>query len=139
MTNLHLPFVSRILIALLFVVAGLQKIGFTLSDPWWNPNGFGATVGTMGSLGLPVPALVAALVILIEVPVALLYAWGYRVRYTGGILAVFAFLTILVAHRDFSNSLNMIMALKNLAIIGGILATTGSCSCDRCSVFNPKA
>lgn len=125
--NLHLPLISRVLIAVLFVAAGVQKA-----------MNFQGTSQMMASLGLPMPAVVAALVILIEVPIALAYAWGYKVRYTGGILAAFTFLTIVLVHRDFSNGMNMVMALKNLAIIGGILATTGACSCNRCDVLNPK-
>jgi putative oxidoreductase len=119
---------SIILIALVFVVAGVQKM-----------MSFNETAAYIGTLGLPMSVAIAALVVIIEVPVALAYAWGYNVRYTGAILAVFTFLTILVAHRDFSNSLNMVMALKNLAIIGGIVATTGLCSCNRCSAVEGKA
>lgn len=119
--HINYPLISRILIALVFVVAGIQKA-----------MSFDQTVGYITSLGLPMPLIITLLVIAIEIPVALAYAWGYKVRYTGSILAMFTFLTIVVAHRDFSNSLNMVMALKNLAIIGGIVATTGLCSCNRC-------
>ncbi len=124
--NLHLPLISRVLIALLFVVAGVQKL-----------MNFQGAVGMMPA-SLPMPTLVAILVILIEVPVALLYAWGYKVRFTGGLLVLFTLLTIVFVHSDFSNGMNMVMALKNLAIIGGILATTGACSCNRCDVLTSK-
>lgn len=108
--------IARSLIALLFVVAGVQKLlGFT-----------GAT-GYIGSLGVPMPMIATAIVILIEIPVALMFAYGYKVKQTGWILMVFTALTILVAHRDFGMGDNMVMALKNIAIIGGILAA--SC-CD---------
>ncbi len=124
--NFHYPLISRVLIALLFVVAGVQKImGF---------EGFAANLGTMG---LPFPAVMAVLVILIEVPVAIAFAWGYKVRITGGILAAFVLATIVVVHKDVLGA-DMGVALKNLAIIGGILATTGACSCARCEVL-PKA
>lgn len=124
--NLHLPFISRLLIALLFVVAGVQKL-----------MNFQGSV-TMIPAGLPMPVVIAALVIIIEIPIALLYAWGYKVRWTGGALALFTLLTIVFVHRDLSNGMQMLAALKNLAIIGGILATTGVCSCNRCEVLNPK-
>lgn len=126
MNNLHLPLISRVLIALLFVVAGIPK----LMD-------FQAATGMMPE-ALPMPAIVAALVILIEIPVALLYAWGYKVRWTGGLLALYTLLTIVFVHNNFSSMMAAIPALKNLAIIGGILATTGACSCNRCAVLNPK-
>jgi putative oxidoreductase len=111
---------SRILIALLFVVAGIQK----LMD-------FAGTTGYMASLNLPVPTLIAIIVILIEIPVALAYAWGYKVCTNGWILAIYTLLTILIAHRDWSMALNLTMALKNIAIIGGIIATIGMCKCAR--------
>lgn len=114
------------LIALLFVVAGLQK----LMD-------FGGTVGMVESLGVPFPMLAALLVIIVEVPVALMFAFGYKVRTTGWILAGFTALATILAHRDFANQMNMVMALKNIAIIGGIMAAIG-CSCGDCVVHNKK-
>lgn len=110
--------IARSLIAVLFVVAGVQK----LMD-------FAGTVGYMGAIGLPVPTLVAILVILIEIPVALMFAYGYKTREMGWILGIFTALTILVAHRDWSQGANMLMALKNLSIIGGIML--GACCKDK--------
>lgn len=102
--------IARSLIALLFVVAGTQKL-----------MGFDGFSGYLGSLGVPATGLVAALVIFIEIVVALLFAYGYKVKTMGYILMGFVALTILVAHRDFSNPMNLTMALKNLSIIGGIM------------------
>lgn len=119
--------IGRSLIALLFVVAGVQKL-----------LGFAGAAGYIGALGLPMPTIVTALVILIEVPVALLFAYGYKVKQMGSILIAFTALTILVAHRNFGMGDNMIMALKNIAIIGGILlairCSCGNCECDNCKV-----
>lgn len=117
---------SRVFIALLFVVAGIQKA--------LNFQGPTGTVSFMDSLGIPLPVVATVIVILIEVVVAGLYAYGYRVCYTGGILVAFTVLATVLVHRDFSIPMNVMMALKNLAIIGGILATTGVCSCQRCTV-----
>ena len=121
------PILSRSLIALLFVVAGVQKI--------MNFDGFTATVA---SLGFPMPALFAGLVVFIEVVVALAYAYGYRVCLTGGTLVAFTVIVTVLVHRDISSSMVLVTALKNIAIIGGILATTGACSCGRCYSLNPK-
>ena len=125
--KLNYPLLSRSLIALLFVVAGIQKI-----------MDFSGFVGYVGALGIPAPQVVAVLVILVEILVALAYAWGYRVCTTGGIIVAYVIIVTLVVHRDFSQAGNLIMALKNIAIIGGILATTGTCSCQRCFALNPK-
>ena len=122
------PRISRSLIAFLFVIAGYQKL-----------MQFSGTAEYIGSLGLPLSTFVTILVIFIEIVIALLYAWGYRVCYTGGILVVYTILATLLVHHDLATGVNMIMALKNIAIIGGILATTGVCSCGRCYTLNPKA
>ena len=114
--------VSRSLIALLFVVAGVQKM-----------LAFQQTSGFIGTL---VPAslatIVTVLIIVIEIPVALAFAWGYRTCVMGWILAVFTALTVILVHRDFSVGPNMIMALKNIAIIGGLLLASSGCGCGSC-------
>ncbi|MDQ5962330.1 MAG: putative oxidoreductase [Patescibacteria group bacterium] len=114
--------IARSLIALLFVIAGIQK-----AMNFEQTSGFVATL---------VPAsladIVTALVIVIEVPVALAFAWGWRTCTMGSILAGFTALATLLAHRDFSVGANMIMALKNIAIIGGIMLALPSCDCGIC-------
>jgi putative oxidoreductase len=102
--------IARSLIALLFVVAGAQKL-----------MGFNATVGYVGSLGVPVATVATVIVIAIEILVALAFAFGYKVREMGYILIGYVVVVTLVAHRDFSQGANMIMALKNIAIIGGLM------------------
>lgn len=102
--------IARSFIALLFVVAGYLKV-----------TGLASTAGYVGSLGVPMPMIATLIVIIIEIPVALAFAYGYKVRETGYALIAFIVLTTLVVHRDFSMGDNMLMALKNLAIIGGIM------------------
>lgn len=121
------PLISRILIALVFVVAGVQKV-----------TGFAGVVAFTDSLGVPFPVFAVLVSIAIEIPIALAYAWGYRVCVTGGLLVAYTVIVTILVHRDFNTGVNMIMALKNVAIIGGILATTGTCSCGRCYGLNPK-
>ena len=104
---------ARLLIALLFVVAGIQKL-----------MNFSETSAYVGALGLPVPMLVTLIVVIIEVPVALAFAYGYKVREMGYILMAYTAVVTLVVHRDFAQGANMIMALKNIAIIGGLMLAT---------------
>lgn len=118
--------IARSLIALLFIVAGLIKI-----------TTFTPTVGYIASLGIPMSTLVTILVIFIEIVVAFAFAYGYKVKETGYILIGFTALTILVAHRDIAQQANLIAALKNIAIIGGIMASI-ACSCQDCVVHNKK-
>lgn len=108
--------VYRSLIALLFVVAGIQKL-MSFSD----------ISGFIGSLGVPAPALAAIIVIIIEVPVTLAFAWGYKTRQTGYVLIAFTILATLLVHRDYFGA-DLVNVLKNIAIIGGIMAAiTATC------------
>lgn len=102
--------ISRSLIALLFVVAGVQKA-----------MDFANTTAGVASLGVPAATLATILVIVIEVPVALAFAWGYKVKETGWALVAFTALATLLVHRDIGMGMNLVMALKNIAIIGGIM------------------
>lgn len=117
----YIPIVSRSLIALLFVVAGYQKV-----------MGFDGLVAYLGSLGFPLASVVAVIVIFIEIVVALAFAYGYRICVTGWILIAFTVVATALVHSDFAVGDNMVMALKNIAIIGGILAITTSCNCGSC-------
>ena len=119
--KINCALISRSLIALLFVVAGVQKI-----------MNFADTSGYIGSLGIPVPMVATILVILVEVPVALLFAWGYKVRHTGYVLIAFTVLATLLVHKNYFGS-DMVMVLKNIAIIGGIVSCVG-CLCGSCSM-----
>jgi putative oxidoreductase len=106
----HYATISRSLIALLFVVAGVQKL-----------MNFESTAGYVASLGVPAATFATLLVIIIEIPVALAFAYGYKVKEAGWTLVAFTALATILAHRDFAAGANMIMALKNVGIIGGIM------------------
>lgn len=128
--------------SLLFIMAGFGKL-----------MGFAGTVGFMGSLGFPMPTVVAALVIAIELGGGLALLLGFHARTAALALAVFTFLATLIAHRDIADQMQQTMALKNLAIVGGLLFVAkygsgkwslskggagkcgccddGSCVCDR--------
>jgi len=124
--KINYAFISRSLIALLFVFAGIGKV-----------MNFAGTASMIGNMGVPLPMLVAILVIIIEIPVALAFAWGYKTKETGYVLIGFTVLATLLAHRDFSNQINVIMSLKNIAIIGGIMSAI-SCACKDCVTHQVK-
>jgi putative oxidoreductase len=124
--KINCSLIARSLIAILFVYAGIGKL-----------MAFAQTAGYIGSLGVPLPVIATALVIIVEIPVALLFAYGHNIKKMGYILIGFTALATLLAHRDFSNQMNIIMALKNIAIIGGILLAI-ECSCASCEVHTKK-
>jgi len=126
--KINYAFVARSLIALLFVVAGLQKL-MHLQE----------TTLSIAGLNVPFASLATLIVIAIEVPVALAFAWGYRICLTGSILAGFVALTTVVVHGNISQGSNLVMALKNIAIIGGLMFAMTACACGTCpTVFKKK-
>ena len=118
--------VSRSLIALLFVVAGIQKILH-----------FGDTVTAITAIHVPFAVLATLIVIIVEVPVALAFAWGYRVCIMGWTLVAYTVLVTILVHGNLQG-INLIMALKNIAIIGGILLATHGCDCGVCPPSKKK-
>ena len=100
--------IGRTLLALMFLLAGLQKIG-----------GYAATQGFMESMG--VPGALLPLVIALEVLGGLALILGWQSRFTAFLLAGFTILASLVFHADFSDQTQMLFFLKNLSVAGGLL------------------
>lgn len=132
-------FFSRALIALLFVAAGAVKLG--LGQPGTIADAFKATAASLPSAMPFLPAsmtsLVLVLVLIVEIPVALMYAYGYKFVKAGWVIIGFVVLVTIFYHNPWAggtlNLANLVQALKNLAIIGGIMATIG-CYCGKCKI-----
>jgi putative oxidoreductase len=105
----YLNLAGRILLAQLFLVAGIGKIG-----------AYAGTQAYMASVGVPGPLL--PLVILLEVGGALTLALGWQTRLTALALAAFSLASAALFHTNFGDQVQMIMFMKNLAIAGGLLA-----------------
>jgi putative oxidoreductase len=99
---------GRVLLATLFLVTGLGKIG-----------AYSATAGYMASVGVPGGLL--PLVIATELLGAAVIIIGWRTRIAAFLLAGFTLLSALIFHNDFADQTQMIMFLKNLSIAGGFL------------------
>ena len=72
-----LALAGRVLLALLFLPAGLSKIG-----------GFSGTVGYIGSAGLPLPEVAAVVAIVVEVGGAVALILGFGTRFAALALAL---------------------------------------------------
>ena len=105
--------VARILMPILFIVAGWGKI-----------NGYTATAGYMASMG--VPSFFLPLTILLEFGGGLAILFGFFTRTTALITAVFTILTALIFHTDFAQGVNQMMFMKNLSIAGGFFVLFAS-------------
>lgn len=113
MTNISL-LVARILMGLLFVLAGLGKLG--------DVSGFGAFMASGG-----VPAILAWPVVLFEILVGAALIAGFHTRIAALALGAFCVLSGVLYHFDLGNQMQVTQLLKNLALAGGYvtLALTG--------------
>jgi putative oxidoreductase len=100
--------VGRVLLALMFLLAGLNKI-----------SGYSGTQGFMESMGLPGALL--PLVILLEVAGGILLMLGWHTRITAFLMAGFTILATLIFHSNLGDPTQMLFFMKNLSIAGGLL------------------
>ena len=122
--------VGRILLALMFLIAGIGKIG----------AGFAGTVGYISSVGLPLPQVAAIGAIIVEIVASLALIIGWKTRWAALALAIFSVAAALLFHNYWAMPANQqmmqqIIFMKNLAVAGGLLmlavAGPGAWSVDR--------
>ncbi len=111
-----LALIGRILIAYLFIPAGIGKL-----------MGFGGTVGYITSAGLPLPEVATAVAIVIELGLGIALLLGFKTRWTAIVMAIFTVVTALFFHKywavpDAMKMMQQINFNKNMAIAGGLLA-----------------
>jgi putative oxidoreductase len=100
--------VGRILLALMFLLAGLNKI-----------SGYAGMQGYMESMG--VPGALLPLVIALEVLGGITLMLGWHTRLTAFLLAGFTLLATLIFHSNLGDQTQMLFFMKNLSIAGGLL------------------
>lgn len=106
---------ARLLIVALFLPAGIAKL-----------SGFEGTVGYIASVGLPLPALGAALAVVVEIGASLALIAGFGTRIAAGVLAVFTLAASVFFHAYWSTPLEQaymaeLLFFKNVAVVGGLL------------------
>ena len=106
---------GRILVAVLFLVAGYGKIG-----------GYEGVAGYIASKGLPMPQVLAALTILLELGGGILLAIGFKTRLVALLFFLWLIPTTLIFHKfwgidaaQVQNQMNHF--LKNVSIAGAML------------------
>ena len=110
-----LALVGRLLLALLFLPAGISKIG-----------GFAGTVGYIASKGLPMPSVAAVIAIIVEVVGAVALIAGFGTRWAALALAGFTFIPTFLFHNFWAMPaeqvmMQQLMFFKNIAVVGGLL------------------
>jgi len=107
--NNAVELIARILLAHIFVLSGLTKLG----------AGYGATQGYMAAMGLPGSLL--PLVIVLEVGGGAALIAGFFTRWAALALALFCIVSAVIFHSNFGDQMQMIMFMKNFAMAGGLL------------------
>jgi len=109
------PVVGRIMLSLIFLISGLGKIG-----------GFTKTSGYMAAKGLPLPDVLLAITIVVEVGAAAMIMAGFRARIGALLLFLWMIPVTLIFHNFWAVpaehvQLQTAMFMKNVAIMGGLL------------------
>jgi len=104
---------GRALLALIFILSGWGKIG-----------GYAETAAQMTNAGIPGALL--PLVIILEFVAGVLLVIGWQTRLAALALAGFTLLATYFFHFDLGDRGQIVHILKNLAIVGGLLALAGS-------------
>ena len=110
-----LALVGRLLLALLFLPAGLSKI-----------SGFAGTVGYIASKGMPMPTAATVIAIVVEVVAPLALIAGFGTRWAALVLAGFTLVATFIFHNFWAMPaeqvmMQQLMFFKNIAVVGGLL------------------
>ena len=101
-------FLGRALLSTLFLVEGIGKISMQEE-----------VIMFMDDYGVPEILFVPAIIIEILFPLLLII--GYRTKWAASIMALFTFTVAIIFHTDFSEGMQMIFFLKDIAIAGGFM------------------
>jgi len=111
----YVPILARVLLALIFVMSGVGKIG-----------DFGGTTEYMAKHGMPIPALFLVGAIVFELAGGLSIMTGFKARWGALLLIVFLIPATFIFHAFWTyepdaQRMQMINFMKNLSILGGLL------------------
>jgi len=109
-----LAVLGRVLLALMFVQAGISKL-----------SNIGGTAAYIASGGLPMPTMLAVLVAMFEVVAGLALAAGFKARWAALALGVFTLLVSVLFHPFWAvpagqHMVQQLLFMKNLAVAGGM-------------------
>ena len=111
---------ARVLFAVLFLPAGIAKL-----------TGFSGTVGYIGSVGLPLPAVGAVLALVEEIAGSLALLAGFQTRLVALVLALFTLVASVFFQPFWSVAadqafVTQLLFFKNIAVVGGLLAVAAN-------------
>ena len=101
-------FFGRLLLSALFLIEGLGKISIQED-----------VIMYMEEYGVPAILFMPATVLEILFPLFLIL--GYKTKWAAAVMALFTFVVAIIFHTDFSEGMQMILFLKDIAIAGGFM------------------
>ena len=101
-------FLGRVLLATLFLVEGIGKISMQED-----------VIMYMEDYGVPGILFVPATILEILFPLLLII--GYRTKWSASVMAFFTFTVAIIFHTNFSEGMQMMLFLKDIAIAGGFM------------------
>ena len=120
-------FVGRVLLSILFLVEGLGKI--SIKDD---------VIMYMEEFSVPGILFMPATILEILFPIFLIV--GYKTKWAAAVMALFTFTVAIIFHTDFTEGMQMMFFLKDMAIAGGFMIVVahgpGKISLDH--YFNSK-
>ena len=112
---------GRIFLSTIFLIEGFRKLFFREQ-----------TIEFMEAYG--VPAILFIPSVIVEILFPLLIIVGYKTKVASLVMILFILTVTIIFHTDFSNEMQLIAFLKNIAIAGGFLIkyakSTGKYSID---------
>ena len=103
-----IEFLGRVLLSTLFLVEGIGKISMQED-----------VIMYMEDYGVPEILFVPATVLEILFPLLLIV--GYKTKWAASVMALFTFTVAIIFHTDFSEGIQMMLFLKDIAIAGGFM------------------
>ena len=103
-----LEFVGRVLLSALFLIEGLGKISMQED-----------VIMYMEDYGVPGILFMPATILEILFPLFLIV--GYKTKWAASIMALFTFSVAIIFHTDFSEGMQLMLFLKDIAIAGGFM------------------
>ena len=101
-------FVGRVLLSALFLIEGLGKISMKENVIMYMED-----YGVPGILFFPA--------IILEILFPLILIAGYKTKWIASIMALFTFSVAIIFHTDFTEGMQMMLFLKDIAIAGGFM------------------
>ena len=100
--------IGRIFLSAIFLINGVGKIFH-----------FEGTIQYMENFNVPGNLIIPAIIVEILFPILLII--GYQTRFSALVLSLFTLILAVIFHTNFSDQIQLISFLKNIAIAGGFL------------------